>query len=216
MLRHDPGPFASARLVYRAVDPQEDVPFLLDLALDSDAEMAMNPGIPRVRALQSLCILSVNANHVVQPPSRANIEEYADSLVKEYLLSVIICLPPIESQTIAPPVPIGYLTLSQMSSSSAVHRRSNIGINIAAAYRSKGYGGEAIEWALGWGFRRAGLHRIGLGYVAWNAGAGRLYQKLGFVNEGVRRDFFWADDRWWDSVEMSILEGEWRAKNAGT
>ena len=96
-----------------------------------------------------------------------------------------------------------------------MHRRSNIGINIAAAYRSKGYGGEAINWALNWGFRRAGLHRIGLGYVSWNAEAGRLYQKLGFVNEGVKRDFFWADDRWWDSVEMSMLEEEWRARNAG-
>jgi len=53
MLRHDPGPFVSARLVYRAVDPKEDVPFLLDLALDYNAEMAMNPGIPLVRSLLS-------------------------------------------------------------------------------------------------------------------------------------------------------------------
>jgi len=53
MLRHDPGPFASARLVYRAVDPKEDIPFLLDLALDSNAEMAMNPVIPLVSCLQS-------------------------------------------------------------------------------------------------------------------------------------------------------------------
>jgi RimJ/RimL family protein N-acetyltransferase len=127
----------------------------------------------------------------------------------------MICLPQLPSQSTESPVPIGYLTLSRVSSDSRIHRRSNIGINIAAAHRSKGYGGEAIDWALDWGFRRAGLHRIGLGYVGWNAGAGRLYERLGFVNEGVRRDFFWGDGRWWDSVEMSILEGEWRERNVG-
>jgi len=28
------------------------------------------------------------------------------------------------------------------------------------------------------------------------------------------RDFSWSNDRWWDSLDISTLEGEWPARNA--
>lgn len=46
--------------------------------------------------------------------------------------------------------------------------------------------------------------------MSWNEGAVRLYERLGFVHEGRRRDFFWHDGKYHDSVEMSMLEQEWR------
>jgi len=37
-----------------------------------------------------------------------------------------------------------------------------------------------------------------------------LYERLGFKHEGRERESCWHEGRWWDGVEMSMLEGEWR------
>jgi RimJ/RimL family protein N-acetyltransferase len=127
----------------------------------------------------------------------------------------MICLPAVTSSldtAITLPVPIGYLGMGAPSGSNSIHRRATIGINISAAHQRKGYGTEAILWALAYGFECAGMHRIGLGHVGWNPDAGKLYEKLGFKQESVRRDFWWAYGRFWDSIELSMLEDEWREK----
>lgn len=56
------------------------------------------------------------------------------------------------------------------------------------------------------------MHRIGIGAFAWNQDALRLYEKLGFVHEARKRDFFWHDGRYQDLVEMGMLEDEWRER----
>ena len=43
----------------------------------------------------------------------------------------------------------------------------------------------------------------------WNKGAIRLYETLGFTHEGRAREMIWHEGRWWDSVDMGMLEGEW-------
>lgn len=43
----------------------------------------------------------------------------------------------------------------------------------------------------------------------WNSGAIRLYEKVGFKHEGRGRETLWHEGRWWDGVEMGMLEGEW-------
>ena len=54
--------------------------------------------------------------------------------------------------------------------------------------------------------REEGLHRIGLGVVADNEIAIRVYEKVGFVVEGVLRDAFFSDDgRYHDEVHMGLI-----------
>lgn len=65
---------------------------------------------------------------------------------------------------------------------------------------------------MNWGFRITGLHRINIGCFEWNEGAGRLYERLGFTLEGRKREFIWFDGRLHDTIEFSMLEHEWRAK----
>lgn len=57
------------------------------------------------------------------------------------------------------------------------------------------------------------MHRIELELVATNVRALHVYEKIGFVREGLRRKNIWADGRWIDTIEMGLLEDEWRAKN---
>ncbi len=54
--------------------------------------------------------------------------------------------------------------------------------------------------------RDRGLHRIGLSVVADNKPAVRLYEKVGFQHEGVRKQAHYGDDgQYHDMVEMGIV-----------
>lgn len=87
-----------------------------------------------------------------------------------------------------------------------------MGIRIIPEGQGKGYGSEAIKWVLEWGFLVAGLHRVSIGCFAFNEGARRLYERLGFVVEGRTREVAWKNGGWHDCIEMGMLEGEWREK----
>jgi len=47
-------PFRSVRLIYRAINLKEDVPFFVALSADPEAEMATNPNVPKVRSTSSI------------------------------------------------------------------------------------------------------------------------------------------------------------------
>ncbi len=60
---------------------------------------------------------------------------------------------------------------------------------------------EAIKLA-----REGRLHRISLSVIADNARAIRVYEKVGFNQEGIRReDYFGEDGRYHDVVEMGLI-----------
>ena len=75
-----------------------------------------------------------------------------------------------------------------------------------------GFGTEATELMLGHAFGPLGLHRIALSVFEFNERAIRAYVTCGFVTEGRSRQAIWRDGRWWDEVQMSILESDWRSR----
>ena len=77
-----------------------------------------------------------------------------------------------------------------------------------------GYGTEATELMLRHAFEELGLHRIALSVFSFNERAIRSYRKVGFAVEGRARDAILRDGRYWDEVQMSILEDDWRARTA--
>jgi RimJ/RimL family protein N-acetyltransferase len=78
----------------------------------------------------------------------------------------------------------------------------------------KGFGSEATRLMVEHAFERLRLHRIGLSVFAFNERAIRSYRRAGFVIEGHAREAIRRDGRWWDEVEMSILDSDWRAQLA--
>jgi RimJ/RimL family protein N-acetyltransferase len=72
-----------------------------------------------------------------------------------------------------------------------------------------GLGTEATRLIVGYGFEELGLHRISLEVYAFNPRARRVYEKVGFVAEGVLRDALLWDGRRVDAAVMSILAPEW-------
>ena len=78
----------------------------------------------------------------------------------------------------------------------------------------RGFGTEAAELMLRHAFERIGLHRVGLSVFSFNTRAIASYEKVGFREEGRLRDAIWRDGRYWDEVQMGVLEEEWRERVA--
>ncbi|KAL5041131.1 hypothetical protein BDW71DRAFT_192327 [Aspergillus fruticulosus] len=207
-------PFRSKRLVFRAIeDNEEDKTFLHTHLNESAMHLQASNSLPR-------------------PWTKKSISEIV-GVFQERLLSVMICLPSgseailddAADQEKAPgkeseiskaepawktATPIGSLSLWYPRGSATAHHRSAImGIWLVASARGQGYGREAINWALDWAFDIAGLHRVGLEVYGFNERALALYRSIGFVEEGRQREAFWHGRKWYDDITMGILENEW-------
>jgi len=168
------------------------------------------------------------------PPEEHN-TAFEDS--RKGMLSVVICLRPNEEakhqavqvgsapadaadggsggdgkvQKDPPPTPVGYVALD-VHPEMTHHRSCTLAIIVAPAFQNRGYGTEAIEWALDWAFRYGNAHAVRLGVFSYNVGAVRLYERLGFVREGCRREAVWFDRAWHDSLLYGMLESEWETR----
>jgi RimJ/RimL family protein N-acetyltransferase len=77
-----------------------------------------------------------------------------------------------------------------------------------------GYGTEATRLMVSQALGTFGLHRIALSVFEFNERAIHAYIASGFSIEGRAREAIWRDGRWWDELSMSILEPEWRRRQA--
>ncbi|RSK29356.1 N-acetyltransferase [Bacillus sp. HMF5848] len=73
---------------------------------------------------------------------------------------------------------------------------------------NKKFGTEALSLLLQYGFGMYQLHRIELQVYSFNERAIRVYEKLGFKQEGVLRDCLFYNNQYHDAIVMSILETE--------
>jgi len=79
----------------------------------------------------------------------------------------------------------------------------------------KGYGTEAILLLLDYAFRCLNFHRVAIGVVGFNKRAINFWKKIGFKKEGVQRDGYYYNHKYFDFVMMSILEDEFRELHGG-
>ncbi|MGH4123329.1 MAG: GNAT family N-acetyltransferase [Clostridium sp.] len=77
---------------------------------------------------------------------------------------------------------------------------------------NKGYGSEALILALHYGFGMFNLHRIELEVYDYNERGIHVYEKTGFKKEGIKRDGWFFNHKYYDVMTMSILEDEFRWK----
>jgi RimJ/RimL family protein N-acetyltransferase len=89
-------------------------------------------------------------------------------------------------------------------------RSATFGIIIGdQAYLDRGYGTEASTLLLDYAFAILGYHKINLDFFEYNARARAMYEKLGFVIEGRRRENHWSRGRFWDDIIMGVTAEEW-------
>ncbi|KAJ6445462.1 acetyltransferase (GNAT) domain-containing protein [Purpureocillium lavendulum] len=217
----------SERLVYRPFDPQ-----------DEELQAWMHENVSNDPVVEAL-----STGDLLRPQTRKQSAAYTE-VIAGCLIAVTVCLPEASSaganddddnsnnnnnssssnssnqgetsrdEPRSKPRIIGFAALHATAPSAAHHRSANVALCLADGAQGRGLGGEALGWLVDWGFRHGGLHRVGLQAAAYNERALGLYRRAGFVEEGRLRGRVRFDRRWWDLVEMGMLEEEWEAIRA--
>jgi RimJ/RimL family protein N-acetyltransferase len=104
--------------------------------------------------------------------------------------------------------PIGLLTVSDLD---PVAGKAELGIMLAGEEsRGKGLAFEAMELILAYAFGELRLHRLYARVAPGNEPSVRLFQKLGFKEEGRIRDAMRRGDGYVDLLLFGLLEDEYR------
>jgi RimJ/RimL family protein N-acetyltransferase len=91
------------------------------------------------------------------------------------------------------------------------NRACGFRILVGPGGRGRGLGSEATRLMLRHAFTATDLYRVELSVFAFNPRARHVYERAGFVVEGVRRAAFVFDGERVDDVLMAVLRPEWVA-----
>lgn len=95
----------------------------------------------------------------------------------------------------------------------AKNRACSCGITIGEKdYQNKGYGTEAMEMLVEYGFNTLNMNRIELSVYDFNIRAYKSYIKVGFVEEGRKRQARYHNGEYHDEIIMSLLREDWEKK----
>jgi RimJ/RimL family protein N-acetyltransferase len=104
--------------------------------------------------------------------------------------------------------PIGVVSLTSIDRSK---KKANFSIIVGSPeHRGMGYGTEALELILEYGFQRLKLERIGLSVFEFNEQAISVYRRLGFKEEDRIRQAVVREGIYYDAILMRLLNSEWR------
>jgi RimJ/RimL family protein N-acetyltransferase len=108
--------------------------------------------------------------------------------------------------------PVG---LAGLRSLDAANGTGRLGLLIGEAERrGRGLATEAVKLLVNYGFDYLGLRRVNLSVLADNAAALGLYEKLGFVREGVERKAVLRGGKYVDVVHLAVFAEEFRGRAA--
>ena len=103
----------------------------------------------------------------------------------------------------APARVVGHLELRGGRIRAELHR-AVLAIGILGPHRSQGHGRRLLDTAIAWAEEEAGLSYLDLGVFVGNERAQKLYARVGFVVQGLRRDAFRVDGAVIDDVPMTL------------
>ena len=92
-----------------------------------------------------------------------------------------------------------------------VHRHADLSLYIGwkdAYIDEKGYALESCELLLGYGFNELFLNKIWTEIYEFDDKKKAMYNTFGFKQEGLLRQNYWYDGKWWDSRILSLLSEE--------
>lgn len=98
----------------------------------------------------------------------------------------------------------GYFMLQGLDSSCAEFTHVIIG------RKGLGYGREAMKLLLAWTFDVKKFHRVWIDCKEYNSIALHLYESLGFVREGLLREYLQTDGVWENLIVFGMLNREYR------
>ncbi len=98
---------------------------------------------------------------------------------------------------------VGRLSVARDPHSASRHV-ADLGLMVAATHRRRGIGNALLEQAVAWG-RDAGVSKLELHVFPWNEPAILLYERFGFVREGLRRKHYRRGTDLVDAILMAYM-----------
>jgi hypothetical protein len=96
-----------------------------------------------------------------------------------------------------------------------VHRHADLSLYIGwkgSYIDTKGYAEDTCKIMLDYGFGELNLNKIWTEIYSFDKKKKKLYDKFGFKTDGVLRQNYFYEGRYWDSYILSKLASEWRKK----
>lgn len=92
----------------------------------------------------------------------------------------------------------------------------NFRILISQFYSNQGFGSEAIQMFIRYGFEQLYLHKISLEVFSFNPRAEHVYTKVGFKLEGIKREDFKYNDNYIDTKVFGLIKSDYESINKGS
>jgi RimJ/RimL family protein N-acetyltransferase len=91
----------------------------------------------------------------------------------------------------------------------------NFRVLLSEASCNKGVGTEALSMFIQYGIEELVLHKISLEVYSFNPRAERVYQKVGFKLEGIKREEFIYNQEYFDTKIYGLLKADYLDKKCG-
>jgi ribosomal-protein-alanine N-acetyltransferase len=143
--------------------------------------------------------------HAIFPKTQTALVDYIKKLEKSNSQVVLAFLLRSDSRH------IGNVSLQDID---FLNRSADLAILLGAKeFWGNGYGLEVIFEMLKYGFQRLGLRRITCGTLSNNIGMQKIALKIGFQQEGVRREAVYKNGKFHDIIEYGIFADEFQNTN---
>ena len=99
---------------------------------------------------------------------------------------------------------LGYLIMQGEMKPKRVSHKVGVAVGVHSESRGKGVGGSLFEYAHQWA-KEKGIHRVELTVISKNEQAYKLYRKLGYETEGIKKHSLFIDGEYVDEYYMAKL-----------
>ena len=137
------------------------------------------------------------------PYSRHQLEQYILSTQhdlyteKQLRLMIDLILPNNEKKT------IGVVDLYDFEPQ---HKHAGVGIFVVSAEQEKGYATEALQILIRYSFEILNMHLLHCNITANNTSSIRLFEKAGFIQCGLKKEWRFLDSQWMDELVFQIIQ----------
>ncbi|MBL7137320.1 MAG: GNAT family N-acetyltransferase [Bacteroidales bacterium] len=141
-------------------------------------------------------------SNTVTPYSRFELEEYVLNAKRDIFSARQLRLMIDRIDGVDPPVTIGTIDLYDFD---PVHLRAGIGIMIAEEFREQGHAAEALKILIRYAVDSLLLHQLFCHISSDNQISIRLFESLGFIRCGEKKEWLNIGDGWMDEYMYQLI-----------
>lgn len=104
---------------------------------------------------------------------------------------------------------LGFCALFRINEDSG---RAEVGAWLAPEAEGHGYATDGVSTLVSYAFEERRLNRLNAGRLSTNERSGALLDRLGFAEEGCRREYCYVDGEYVDRMEYGLLAEEWESR----